>query len=76
MLYEVITISNGNITGGASLRIEANADNLAEAYAEASGGGLVAANGHLDLSMGDTLLAKYKARQYVSDTRQGSYNFV
>ena len=40
-------VSNGTITGGASLRIEATTDNNATAFAEASGGGLVSANGHV-----------------------------
>ncbi len=32
---------------------------------------IMAVSGHLDLAMGDTLLSKYKPRQYVSNTRQG-----
>ena len=44
----VEAISNGTVTGGASLLIEAKAaTNTADGYSEASGGGLVTANGHV-----------------------------
>jgi hypothetical protein len=32
---------------------------------------IMAVSGHLDLTMGNTLLSKYKPRQYISNTRQG-----